>query len=254
MISFASLGSGSEGNSFLIKKDKTILMIDSGFNQKETYSRLEKISVKPEEITAMLISHEHEDHIRSASKLSKTHNIPIYCSYGTAKKFRGDEDIILITNSEFSICDLYITPVFTSHDANESCQFVVTDKLQSIGILTDTGKISNEIIKKYAELDFLVIEANHDEKMLQESGYPQVLKTRILSNYGHLSNKQTCDFLCHLKDQEATKVIFCHMSKNNNSKERIEYELEEFGIKNSFEFDYIEQDKVYSWVNIKDTI
>lgn len=254
MISFASLGSGSEGNSFLIKKDKTILMIDSGFNQKETYSRLEKISIKPEEISAILISHEHEDHIRSASKLSRTHDIPIYCSYGTAKKLRGDEGINLITNNNFSICELNITPVFTQHDANESCQFVVTDNTQRIGILTDTGKITNEIRKKYTKLDFLVIEANHDEKMLKKSEYPKVLINRILGNYGHLSNKQTCEFLTQLKDKKNTKIIFCHMSKNTNSKEKIENELVEFDIKDFFEFDYIEQDQVYSWRDIKDNI
>ena len=252
MISFASLGSGSEGNSFLIKKGKTILMIDSGFNQKETYSRLEKISVKPEEISAILISHEHEDHIRSASKLSRTHNIPIYCSYGTSKKLRGDETINLITKNDFDISELIVTPVFTQHDANEACQFVITDKVHRIGILTDTGKISNEIRKKYTRLDFFVIEANHDERLLKESEYPQVLKNRILGNFGHLSNKQTCEFLSEFKNTKNTKIIFCHMSKNTNSKNKIEYALEEFNIKDFFEFDYIEQDQVYSWRTIKD--
>lgn len=195
-MEFCSLGSGSSGNSFIVKKNKTVLMVDCGFGLKETIDRLEKYQINPSEITAILLTHEHEDHIKGAFSLSNKFQIPIYLSHGTYlmshKKINDGYKIKfeLINNFDsFMIDNILVSPMPVPHDAREPLQYRFDCMDKSIAILTDLGKITKHVVEKLSRINLLVIEFNHDEEMLSESDYPASLKKELMDNMGILKIK-----------------------------------------------------------------
>jgi len=250
MFLFASLGSGSEGNSFLIKTDKTIFMVDCGFNYKETENRLSELGLTFSDINHILITHEHEDHMRAIKMIIKKEKIQISCSYGTAKKIGIVDEVNIINPGDTLIDnDLQVEVVPVPHDAREPCHYVFKKDTLKIGIITDFGSLTPKIIESYSNLNYLVVEANHDANLLMKSSYPTSLKNRIFGKLGHANNDLTFDLISQIKKDKLKKIIFCHLSKQNNQKEIIKHTVIEYFDK--FQCEFISQENIFNWSEIK---
>ena len=250
MFLFASLGSGSEGNSFLIKTDKTIFMVDCGFNYKETENRLSELGLTFSDINHILITHEHEDHMRAIKMIIKKEKIQISCSYGTAKKIGIVDEVNIINPGDIVVDnDLRVEVVPVPHDAREPCHYVFKKDTLKIGIITDFGSLTPKIIESYSNLNYLVVEANHDTNLLMKSSYPTILKNRIFGKLGHANNDLTFDLISQIKKDKLKKIIFCHLSKQNNQKEIIKHTVKEYFDK--FQCEFISQENIFNWSEIK---
>lgn len=250
MFLFASLGSGSEGNSFLIKTDKTIFMVDCGFNYKETENRLSELGLTFSDINHILITHEHEDHMRAIKMIIKKEKIQISCSYGTAKKIGIVDEVNIINPGDTLVDnDLQVEVVPVPHDAREPCHYVFKKDTLKIGIITDFGSLTPKIIESYSNLNYLVVEANHDANLLMKSSYPTSLKNRIFGKLGHANNDLTFDLISQIKKDKLKKIIFCHLSKQNNQKEIIKHTVKEYFDK--FKCEFISQENIFNWSEIK---
>jgi len=250
MFLFASLGSGSEGNSFLIKTDKTIFMVDCGFNYKETENRLSELGLTFSDINHILITHEHEDHMRAIKMIIKKEKIQISCSYGTAKKIGIVDEVNIINPGDIVVDnDLQVEVVPVPHDAREPCHYVFKKDTLKIGIITDFGSLTPKIIESYSNLNYLVVEANHDANLLMKSSYPTSLKNRIFGKLGHANNDLTFDLISQIKKDKLKKIIFCHLSKQNNQKEIIKHTVKQYFDK--FQCEFISQENIFNWSEIK---
>jgi len=250
MFLFASLGSGSEGNSFLIKTDKTIFMVDCGFNYKETENRLSELGLTFSDINHILITHEHEDHMRAIKMIIKKEKIQISCSYGTAKKIGIVDEVNIINPGDIVVDnDLQVEVVPVPHDAREPCHYVFKKDTLKIGIITDFGSLTPKIIESYSNLNYLVVEANHDANLLMKSSYPTTLKNRIFGKLGHANNDLTFELISQIKKDKLKKIIFCHLSKQNNQKEIIKHTVKQYFDK--FQCEFISQENIFNWSEIK---
>lgn len=215
----ASLGSGSKGNATLVQHGDATLMIDCGFSAKETERRLTILGVDAADLTAILVTHEHGDHIRGVGALSRKYDLPVYCSSGTA---RGDNlgkiaDLNIINlHQSFSIAEIEIQPVPVPHDAREPCQFIFRAAQRVLGLLTDLGSISAHVESEYRACETLLLEFNHDLDMLARGPYPPALKQRVAGNWGHLNNVQAINFLEILLGERLNQLIATHISETNN--------------------------------------
>jgi len=250
MLYFASLGSGSEGNSFLVKTDKTIIMVDCGFNYKETENRLSQLNLSYSDIDHILLTHEHEDHMRAVKMILKKEDIRISCSYGTAKKIGIVEEVNLINPGNIlEENDLQIEVIPVPHDAREPCHYIFKKDGLKIGIITDFGSLTPKIIESYSNLNFLVVEANHDVNLLMKSSYPASLKKRIFGKLGHANNDLTFELISKINKEKLKKIIFCHLSKLNNHKDIIQNTVKEFF--DEFQCEFISQENIFHWSEIK---
>lgn len=222
-MQFASLGSGSRGNSTLIETDGTAILVDCGFSMRETERRLLRLSREIKQVSAILVTHEHGDHVRGVASLSKKYGIPVWSSRGTAKAAKLDElnelglwNCIDI-HQNFEIDSIQIQPIPVPHDAKEPCQFIFSDGDWRIGVLTDTGSITPYIEEQYSACDAFLLEANHDEEMLANGSYPNSLKQRVGGNYGHLNNAQAKDLLNTIDVSKLQYLVASHISDKNNT-------------------------------------
>jgi phosphoribosyl 1,2-cyclic phosphodiesterase len=209
---FASLGSGSHGNATLVEVGSTRLMIDCGFSCKETEKRLRQLEVEPDSIDAILVTHEHSDHISGVARYSRRHGTPVWMTPGTEAVHQGGKVAELnrfSSHASFSIGDIDIQPFPVPHDAREPCQFVFSSGQKRLGLLTDAGSITRHMVEALEGLDALILEFNHDAGMLEEGPYPPGLKARVGGDFGHLSNHQAADLLGRL-DLHRLKLLVVH--------------------------------------------
>ncbi|MDE1183953.1 MBL fold metallo-hydrolase [Paraburkholderia sp.] len=224
---FASLGSGSEGNSLLVEAQSgattTRVLLDCGFSAKEVERRLARLGAAPDGLTAILITHEHSDHIGGALTLARKWSIPLYMSWGTARAVGADEaDVelnVLWGDEAVAIGDLSVLPYTVPHDAREPLQYVLSDGAQRLGVLTDVGTSTPHISQVLSGCDALILECNHDVQMLQTSRYPPSLKARIGGNHGHLNNDAAAEILASLDRSKLRHLVAAHLSQQNNSPE-----------------------------------
>lgn len=223
-----SLASGSSGNCTLIVSEQTRLLIDAGLSKRQILQRLEKILGLLPRIDAILVTHEHTDHICGLGKVARALKCPIYASEGTAPFLEplltGSETLLPFQpGTGFQIRDLSIEPFRVPHDAAEPCGFVIEEESlfvssnARIAVATDLGTVTDKIRKKLLHCDLVMLEANHDIEMLITGSYPEDLKQRILSDVGHLSNDaagQTLQYLSH--NGHLRTAVLMHLSKNNN--------------------------------------
>lgn len=219
MLRFASLGSGSKGNGTLIECGSTRILIDCGFTLAETERRLQHLGCSADSLSAILVTHEHGDHASGVGRLSRRYQIPVCLTVGTFtavndKSFAQTQFINL--KQSFAIGDLEITPFSVPHDAREPCQFVVSDGVIRLGILTDTGSYTDAMLEHLNGLQGLMLECNYETNMLRCGPYPYVLKERLLSRYGHLSNQQVVELLKQLNLDKLQSLVACHLSEVNN--------------------------------------
>jgi len=215
------LGSGSRGNCTLIESADTAVLVDAGFSGKEVRRRLGLVGRELEDITAVLITHEHNDHVSGAGIVSRQARIPLYANSGTYRATdtrlgRLSERREFGTGERFSIDGLQVHPFAVSHDTADPVGFIISDGTHTVGYCTDTGKITTLIEHHLRGCELLVIESNHDPKMLREGPYPPALQQRVMSNKGHLANEETGRFLRKMASDTLRHVILAHLSETNN--------------------------------------
>lgn len=222
---FNVLASGSSGNATLISTGKTSVLVDCGLSARELTKRLESVGSNIDEIDAILITHEHSDHIRGLKTLSKNPNIRIYISpialdssiLKTQPNLNLGEKVK--PGEAFEIGNLKIFPIKTPHDSVDPVVFRIESCGAKMAIVTDLGYIPSSVAYELRGCDALVLEANHEIDMLRVSSYPWATKQRILSQVGHLSNKEMARFLREDFDGKAEYLVLAHLSEQNNHPE-----------------------------------
>ncbi|MBF0265538.1 MAG: MBL fold metallo-hydrolase [Gammaproteobacteria bacterium] len=221
---FASIGSGSTGNGTIIKSEQSLILLDCGFTCKETVRRLALLDVSPEDISAILVTHEHNDHISGVGVFSRKYQTPVYMNYGTyCQKDLGKYSQLFLFNSfqSFTINDLHISPLVVPHDAREAVQFIFQLKHKRLAVLTDLGYISPYLYGELTNIHSLLIEANHDKTMLANGSYAPSLKKRVSGKYGHLENTQAVQLIQSIDLNQCQHLVAAHLSQENNSIEKV---------------------------------
>lgn len=220
MIRFTLLASGSKGNALLVEKGATRLIVDCGLAPRVLAERLERRQVAPESVSAVLITHEHADHIGGAVRAACRFGWRVYASHGTASAARDAFSEIDVTrfdsHTPFAIADLAVHPYPVPHDAREPTQFVFSDGAHRLGLLTDAGCVTPHIVRMLADCDALILECNHDSEMLARGRYPLPLKRRIAGGFGHLSNAAAATLLTEVAHDALQHVVAAHLSQENN--------------------------------------
>lgn len=219
---FASLGSGSEGNGLVVEAGTTRVLIDCGFGVRDAAHRLARIGLAPEQLAAILVTHEHSDHIGGVAAFAARHAIPVWLTFGTlevASERIADLPRVYGFDSHdvFAIGSLEIRPFPVPHDARDPVQFVVGDGHARLGVLTDIGTITPLVEERLSACEALVLECNHDETMLANGSYPEPLKQRIAGRYGHLCNEAAAALLRAIDTSRLRHVIAAHLSQQNNT-------------------------------------
>lgn len=219
-VQFVSLGSGSNGNSTLVRVGDTLLLVDAGFSAKIIAERLNSVGVAPENLTAILVSHEHSDHVKGAQVMARKYGVPVWLTRGTYRRLK-DKNIpqveFIHPHGSFCIGDAKITPFPIPHDAAEPCQYVIGDGSKRFAIATDMGCITPYVSEQLAGVDALLLEANYDGDMLHNGSYPYALRSRIDGRYGHLSNEQSAVLAASLEHPGLQRLFLGHLSENNNT-------------------------------------
>jgi phosphoribosyl 1,2-cyclic phosphodiesterase len=231
-IFFQVLASGSKGNSTLVCTSRTRVLIDAGLSGKELVRRMAKSPVQAGNLDAVIISHEHQDHVRGAGVISRRFDLPVFLSRGTLENLPsqvGQPACLQLfqTGIPFEIGDLRFHPFAISHDAKDPSGFVIESEGCRLGICTDLG-IATQLVKARLQgCDGLILEANHDTELLLNGPYPWELKQRIRSRHGHLSNSDSCELLKALHHGDLKCVVLAHLSEINNNPEVVRKSCED---------------------------
>ena len=216
---FASIGSGSRGNGTLIEVEGTLILLDCGFSIAEVEMRMARLGKSPTDLSAIVVTHEHGDHIKGVGPLARRYKIPVWMTHGTARHKRlGALPELNYFNSHetFTIQDVELSPYPVPHDAREPAQFVFGDGQHRLGILTDVGCWTPHIEQQLSACDALMLECNHDKGMLYQGSYPYSLKERVGGRHGHLSNAQAAELLARLDCTKLQHIVAAHLSEENN--------------------------------------
>lgn len=234
------LSSGSKGNSTLVITDKVKILIDLGTTTSYVENALNNLNVDVKEISHILITHSHADHIKGLKVFIKRYNPVILVTEdmkNVLEKELGNFRYEYYEDKKAIIGDLTVNVIKTSHDAEESIGFVLTNNNSSMVYITDTGYINQKYFKILSNNNLYVLESNHDIKMLMDGPYPYYLKQRVQGDKGHLSNKQASDYLCKFIGDNTRKIVFAHISEHNNSYEKVIETFNEELSKNDMKFD-----------------
>jgi phosphoribosyl 1,2-cyclic phosphodiesterase len=217
----APLGSGSAGNSYYFESDGTSILVDAGFGPRETKKRLEQIGRDIERLQAIVVTHEHYDHIRGAESIARKYGVPIYVTRGTLDASRIDrEETRVVTfenNTTFSIGELNVHACRTIHDAADPSCFVIEARDGTrVGLASDLGYVDGPVMKHLQDCDGLFFESNHDLDMLRMGTYPWSLKRRIMSRVGHLSNDDSMSAVQRMIGADLKMLCLIHLSQKNN--------------------------------------
>jgi phosphoribosyl 1,2-cyclic phosphodiesterase len=224
VMRFASLGSGSEGNALLVEVGQTRVLMDCGFGLQDSIARLAKLGVLPEQLSGIVVTHEHGDHIAGVAKLARKFNLKVWLTHGTLhnqpKAFANISHLHEIdAHAAFAIGDIQVQPYPVPHDAAEPVQYVFSDGASKLGVLTDVGCSTPHIEAMLSGCAALVLECNHDSQMLVNGDYPYSLKQRVGGRYGHLNNQQSAEILAKLDVSRLQHLIAAHLSHKNNTPE-----------------------------------
>ena len=234
------LSSGSKGNSTVVITDKVKILIDLGTTTSYVEAALNNLNVDVKEISHILITHSHVDHIKGLKVFIKRYNPVILVTEDMKKvleKELGNFRYEYYEDKKAIIGDLTVNVIKTSHDAEESIGFVLTNNNSSMVYITDTGYINQKYFKILSNNNLYVLESNHDIKMLMDGPYPYYLQQRVRGDKGHLSNKQASDYLCKFIGDNTRKIVFAHISEHNNSYEKVIETFNEELSKNDMKFD-----------------
>ena len=225
MLNFCSLYSGSSGNSSFVQSDNAKILVDAGMSGKKIEEALNKINITPDSIDAIVVTHEHSDHIKGISTLSKKFDIPVFATKETfeamptqTEKISKDNIKFFKPNEKFFINDLEIMPFNIPHDAANPCGFNITnDNIHKISIATDIGHMTKYILNNLEGSEFILLESNYDTEVLRCCSYPFKLKSRIAGETGHLSNTMAGKTISYLlKNSNLNTAMLGHLSKESN--------------------------------------
>ncbi|MDH5285513.1 MAG: MBL fold metallo-hydrolase [Betaproteobacteria bacterium] len=219
---FASIGSGSEGNGLVVEAGRTRVLVDCGFGIRETTARLARLGLVPGDIDAILVTHEHSDHVGGVAALAARHDIPVWITFGTLdaviERMAAVPRVFgFDAHDAFAVGDVEVRPFPVPHDARDPAQFVLGDGAKRVGVLTDLGVTTPHVEASLSDCDALVLECNHDEAMLAGGRYPYPLKQRIAGRLGHLCNEAAADLLRAIDTSRLVHVVAAHLSKENNT-------------------------------------
>ena len=218
---FTSLGSGSSGNALVVESGRTRVMMDCGFSTADTKARLERAGLSPADISAIVVTHEHDDHLGGVARFAQRYAIPVYLTRGTAQWLPPEFPAVLVhcieSHRPFAVNELAVDPFPVPHDAREPVQFVFSDGDARLGVVTDLGTITQHVVEKLSGCHALVIECNHDLDMLMTGPYPDGLKRRVSGRFGHLCNADSGRLVAALDRGKLRHLIAAHLSQQNNT-------------------------------------
>lgn len=251
MIKYASLGSGSSGNATLVQSDNACILVDCGFSIKETDRRLALLGLSAQDIDAVIVTHEHGDHLRGVAPLARRYKLPVFMTHGTFHAAR-DQNIkqlqLFHADDVLNVGDIKLQSFAVPHDANEASQFTFDVDGLCLGLLTDTGSITQHIVNALSDCDALILECNHDAQMLRDGPYPPGLQARVGGPYGHLENLQSAQLLSRINVARLQQLWLAHLSERNNHPDKalaaIEPELSGLNSQPLF----LQQNEVQQWV------
>ena len=206
----------------LVEVGAICVLVDCGFFCIETEKRLARLSMEAGDLSAILVTHEHADHISGVARLSRRYQLPVWMTAGTEAVHKGGEVAAwhcFNGHQAFNIGELRVEPFPVPHDAREPCQFVFSDGEKRLGLLTDVGSITSHIVQALLNLDAIILECNHDPDMLASGPYPPSLKQRVGGPFGHLSNQQAANLLARIDTDRLQHLVIGHLSEKNNHPE-----------------------------------
>ncbi len=224
-MEFLSIASGSSGNCIFVGSDETKLLVDAGISAKRIKEGLASIDLSCEDISGILITHEHSDHTKSLGILARKYGIPMYSTLQTIQAVTQDNRLgeydtslyqCIEPDKEFTIGDITVEANRTWHDAANPVCYTFTNNQKKISVATDLGDYDEYLLNKLKDSDIMLIESNHDIRMLEVGPYPYYLKRRILSDHGHLSNERSGEFILSLLNDHIKGIVLGHLSKENN--------------------------------------
>ena len=219
---FAVLGSGSRGNATLVEAGGTTVLLDCGFSVAQVEQRLARLGRRVQDIRAVVVTHEHSDHVGGVATLARSFGLPVWATAGTARAaglMEATDCRVFDSHAPFAIGDLEVLPFPVPHDAREPCQFVFGDGARRLGVLTDVGTITPHIVAMLNGCDALMLECNHDLTMLVTGEYTPRLKQRVGGRHGHLNNEQAAALLVSLDRSRLRHLVAAHLSEKNNRPE-----------------------------------
>jgi phosphoribosyl 1,2-cyclic phosphodiesterase len=250
-LRFCALGSGSRGNALLVEHEETLIMIDCGLPLKTLVARLEAVGRSIDDIDALLITHEHGDHSRGIRPFTRARVVPVWATPGTAQAVDAIGDYERVRcDRELTIGSIDVRPVPVPHDAREPCQFVFSAGGYRLGLLTDTGHATPVIREALRDCDALAIEFNHDRAMLLNGSYPEAVKARVDSRFGHLSNEQTVDLIADVAHGGLQWIMGLHLSEQNNTPERVRVTAARVTDTSGVELRLASQDEASPWLEV----
>ncbi len=222
---FVSIASGSSGNCIYVGTENTHVLIDAGISARRIEKGLFEVGLKPGEVTGICITHEHSDHVKGLGVLARKYGIPIYGTEGTLNaigkmKGLGEYDKVLLCpilpDVDFTLGDMVIKPFHIDHDASDPVAYRIQSENKSVAVATDMGNFNQYTIDHLLDLDAVLLESNHDVRMLETGPYPYYLKRRILGDFGHLSNENAGRLLNYILNDKLKHILLGHLSQENN--------------------------------------
>lgn len=261
MMTMTVLASGSKGNACLVECNGQKLLIDAGISAKQLVLRLNEVGVQPEELAGVLVTHEHLDHTRGLEVFCRKYEVAVICNRDTAEaiRYKGMDGHkqwkIFQDEQEFELAGMLVSPIRVPHDAADPVCFLLQGGKSSLGVLTDLGMVPERVFQRMQEAELLLVEANYDEDLLRDDvKRPLLVKQRIMSRHGHLSNHEASEVIVRLLEGKLRKVFLGHISRDCNRVDLVqgalEKRLEALGV-NTLEFEIALPDTISSrWTTL----